>query len=122
MPTLPFSCRNNLGHGGTKGSKTTGLIMKESDLVISLGSRLAVPFVGTKLDAFSEKAKVVMVDVDESELKKPGVKIHLPIKANVKNFITRLSDKLTAEDLPNYDDWMKRGYYPNIRPRYQLKI
>jgi len=121
---LPFSCKNNLGHGGTKGSKTTGLIMKDSDLVISLGSRLAVPFVGTKLDAFSEKAKIVMVDIDESELKKPGVKIHLSIKANVKDFITRLLDKLTTENLPSYDDWLKKCLdckrkYPLLTPEYK---
>ena len=121
---LPFSYKNNFGHGGTKGSRFTGLIMKQSDLVISLGSRLAVPFVGTNLDAFSEDAKIIMVDIDEAELKKPSVKIHLPVNADVKEVINGLLDKVIGVTLPDYSDWLEtcRGYkekYPLITPEYK---
>lgn len=121
---LPFSHKNNFGHGGIKGSKFSGLIMRQSDLIISLGSRLAVPFVGTNLDAFSKNAKIIMVDIDEAELKKPGVKIHLPIKADVKEVITKLLDKVGAFNLPDYSSWFKtcqdyKKRYPLITPEYQ---
>jgi len=117
---LPFSFSNYFGHGGTQGSRFSGLIMKESDLVLSLGSRLAVPFVGADLDAFSEKAKVVMVDIDEAELRKPSVPIYLPINADVKAIIDGLLRRLVGNvSLPDYADWLRlcqdyKAKYPLI--------
>jgi len=121
---LPFSYRNNFGHGGTQSQRFTGLIMKKSDLILSLGSRLAVPFVGTNLDAFFEDAKVIMVDIDQAELKKPGVRIDLPVNADVKDVIRGLLDKIPSTVLPDYSGWLEtcRGYkkkYPLITPEYK---
>ena len=118
---LPFSHKNNMGHGGMKGNKITGHIMHESDLIISLGSRLAVPFVGPKLDAFSENAKVIMVDIDDAELNKPGVKIDLLVKKDVKEFILKLNDSIKNAVLPDYSKWLKTCHkykekYPMITP------
>lgn len=104
---LPFSHKNKFGCGGITGLKSSNLIMKQSDLLISLGSRLAVPFVGINLDAFSKDAKIIMVDIDEEELNKPGLRIDLPINTDVKEFITRLLDKITGVILPDYSDWIK---------------
>ena len=118
---LPFSHKNNFGHGGTKGSKFTGLIMKQSDLILSLGSRLAVPFAGINLDAFSKKAKVIMVDIDEAELRKFKARIDLPLIRDVKEVITKILDKVSVMTLPNYSSWLEmcRGYkreYPLVTP------
>lgn len=116
---LPFSHQNNFGHGGTKGSKFTGLIMKQSDLILSLGSRLAVPFAGVNLDAFSKKARVIMVDIDEAELRKN--RIDLPINGDVKGVIKKILDKVSGMTLPDYSSWLEtcRGYkreYPLVTP------
>ena len=121
---LPFSHTNNFGHGGIYGLRFTDLIMKESDLILSLGSRLAVPFVGTNLDAFSEDAKVIMVDIDNAELEKPGVKIDLPVQGDVKGVVLRLLEKLKGQNIPNYSSWLERctGYkekYPLIKEEYK---
>lgn len=120
---LPFSHKNNFGHGGMHGIKITGLIMEESDLVISLGSRLAVSFVGNKLDAFSKDAKIVMVDIDEAELKKPGVKVDLPIQADTKEMINMFLNELKRVNLPDYSQWLEvcKNYkekYPLITPDF----
>lgn len=104
---LPFSHRNNLGHGGvTKGCAFSRLVMGQSDLILSLGSRLAVAFVGDSRDTFSEDAKVIIVDIDEAELKKPNVKADLAVCADVKIVITGLLKKLDSEALPDYGNWM----------------
>ena len=118
---LPFSHKNNFGHGGIKGLKHTGLIMKESDLVISVGSRLSVQFVGEKFDAFSNDAKIVMVDIDEAELIKPGLKIDLPIRSDAKVFINKLLEKVKEYKMPDYKDWFEKCQYylekyPTITP------
>lgn len=121
---IPFSHKNNMGHGGTKGTRITGMIMRDSDLILSLGSRLAVPFVGPKLDAFSKNTKVIMVDIDEAELEKPGANIDLPVKADVKEFIRDLLDEIKNTNLPDYSEWLRtcqryKEKYPLITPEYK---
>lgn len=100
---LPLSHLNNLGHGGTKGTRLATWAMSKADLILSLGSRLAVPFIG---DGFSDTAKIIMVDVDEQELLKPSLLIDLPIWADVGLFIEDLLISLADTILPNTSDWM----------------
>lgn len=107
---LPYSHPNNFGHGGTKGSKITQKIMKESDLILSLGSRLAVPFVGDKFNAFSEDAKIIMVDIDGAELSKPGLEIDLKINADVGKVMVRILKQLERREnvgLFYYGRWLE---------------
>jgi acetolactate synthase-1/2/3 large subunit len=104
---MPFSHKNCFGHGGMKGMALTGPIMKGCDLVISIGSRLSVPFIGEKLDAFANAAKIVMVDIDEAELKKPTIKIDVACCADAKIFIQKLRQRLNGEKLPNFQPWLK---------------
>ncbi len=103
---LPLSYKNYLGHGGTQGSRYSGYIMNQSDLIISLGSRLAIPFIGTNLDAFSKDAKIIMVDIDDNELIKPTIKIDLAINYDVSKFIAKLLNKLYSCNIPDYTTWI----------------
>lgn len=98
---LPFSHPNNCGHGGMKGLPGAARVMKEADLVLSLGSRLAVPFVAT---GFADDATIVMVDLDEAELTKPGIKIAVPVQGDARDVIDGLLD--SHEILPSYDKWL----------------
>ena len=103
---FPHSYNNVFGHAGTKGSKFCKRIMQKADLVLSLGCRLAVPLVGQKFEAFSENCKVVMVDIEKDELKKPGIPIYLPIHADLKYFLHGFMDILKRANLPNWDAWL----------------
>lgn len=119
---LPYSHKNNFGHGGIKGSKFSGFIMRQADLVMCLGSRLSVSFVGENFDAFAEDAKIVMVDIDQAELKKPGLKINLAIRADVKEFLGELKKQTKEQSLSDYSQWLNlcRGYkekHPLIIPK-----
>ena len=98
---LPFSHPNNCGHGGMLSLPAAARVMKEADLVLSLGSRLAVPFVAT---GFADDATIVMVDLDEAELTKPGVKVAVPVQANVEDVIDGLLD--SNQILPSYGNWL----------------
>lgn len=115
---LPFSHINNFGHGGTYGLRFTKLIMKESDLILSLGSRLAVPFVGVNLDAFSEDAKVIMIDIDNAELEKPGIRVDVPFQGDAKEVAQKLLERLRGQNIPDYSNWL--GKCTNYKDRYPL--
>ncbi|KKT73024.1 MAG: Thiamine pyrophosphate protein central region [Microgenomates group bacterium GW2011_GWA2_44_7] len=67
--------------------------------------RLAIPFVGDKLDAFSKNAKIAAVDIEKSELLKKSVKIDVPINADVKLFIKKFN-KMIRDDLKN-NNWLE---------------
>lgn len=107
LDLLPYSHPNNMGLGGIKGSRYCSEVMKKADLIISLGARLAIPFVGLKLDAFDSRAKIVVVDIEKAELQKPGVKIDLPIQADVLEFMSKLSFRLSKEKIKKTRQWLQ---------------
>lgn len=90
---LPFSHPKNMGMGGVKGTRFCRMIMQKADVVLVLGSRLAIPFIGYEEDFFDKKAKIISVDIEKAELQKLGAKITLPIHADVKDFLEKLQIK-----------------------------
>jgi acetolactate synthase-1/2/3 large subunit len=121
---LPYSHPLSLGTGGIKGTRFCGPVMKAADLVLSLGCRLAVQFAGHNFDAFDPDAKVVMVDIDEAELKKSGVPLHLAVHSDVKLFMEKLSAALASESLPDWSEWAEhcadiKNKHPMVTPEYQ---
>jgi len=92
------------GQAGIKGSRYCKKIMNSSDVVLSLGCRLAPQFVGHDFSAF-KNAKVIAVDVQKDELKKKGQKIFLPINCDLISFMPKFIQKLKKVKLPNYNKW-----------------
>ena len=83
------------GHAGLKGSRYCKKIMQNADVILSLGCRLAPQLVGLDGEAFDKDAKIIMVDTDPAELKKPGLHIDLPVHADVKVFMQKLYTECT---------------------------
>jgi len=106
LDLFPYSHELNMGLGGIKGTRFSTQILKNSDLILVLGARLAIPFVGPRMDVFGSKSKIAVVDIEESELNKPGVNIDLKIKADLKDFIDTFLKKISAGKFPNYSSWL----------------
>lgn len=105
---IPYSHPLNFGQAGLKGVKYCKYIMKSADFVLVLGCRLAVQLVGHNFDAFSPEAKTIVVDIEEAELKKPGIRIDLPIHADAKLFIKQLNEKLDSKKLSaGWNAWVQ---------------
>lgn len=115
---LPFSHPYNMGLGGIRGVRHNFLITKKADLVLVLGSRLAIPFVGQNLDCFDKKIKIIACDIEADELKKPGVALYLPIHGDVKPFIKKLNSKLLKSTLPSWTNWLK--YSQRLKDKYPM--
>ncbi len=103
---LPYSHRANMGMGGVKGTRFCRTIMQQADVVLTLGSRLAIPFIGYKEDFFNKKAKIISVDIEMAELKKPGARIALPIHVDVKFFLDEFSKKIS--NIPVWGTWLQQ--------------
>ena len=84
------------GRGGNMGDRPGNFAIQNSDLVLVLGSRLSIRQVGYTWDTWARAAKVIMVDIDPSEMDKHTLHVDLKIHADVKEFLEKLSDKLNS--------------------------
>lgn len=82
---------NFFGRFGLYGQRAANFIVQNADLIIVLGSRLALPQVGYDFTQFARGAKIILVDIDELEGTKYPVYKH--IKEDCYNVITGLIEK-----------------------------
>lgn len=103
---LPATHPLYIGHGGTKGQRSANMVIQKADLILVLGSRLSMAFIGHEPRLFAKRAYKVVVDVDKREHSKKTIKIDLFVKCDVKAFIKRM-DKVSHHRL--YDlKWLKK--------------
>ena len=109
----------NIGVVGVKGSRAGNFVMQNSDLLISIGTRLSVPVTGYKYEMFAREAKLVVVDIDPEEHKKDTVKIDLFFKSDAKAFLTTFDCEHRFEnDWPRQClTWKKK--WPICLPDYE---
>jgi acetolactate synthase-1/2/3 large subunit len=67
---LPTQHKSHFGRFGLYGQRAANFVVQNSDLVIVLGSRLALPQVGYDFSQFARDAKIIVIDIDENELYK----------------------------------------------------
>ncbi|MBN1788065.1 MAG: thiamine pyrophosphate-binding protein [Sedimentisphaerales bacterium] len=87
---LPTDDKLYMGRSGIAGQRGANLAVQNCDLLISIGSHLSIPMTGTNYGAFAREAKIVMVDIDRVELENETVKVHLPIRLDVKVFLEKM--------------------------------
>lgn len=77
-----------IGNIGVYGSRAANFTVQNSDLILSLGSRLDTRVTGGVPKNFARKAKKIVVDIDRHELnKKRGLLVNFKINENVKFFL-----------------------------------
>jgi len=77
---------NYAGRFGLLGQVTSNKIIQESDLVISLGSRLNPKMIGYDNKKFAPNATKIIIDVDKKELKKLKFDKYLKWNIDLKEF------------------------------------
>ncbi len=110
------------GRPGIMGDRPGNWAVQNSDLLISVGSRLSIRQVGYNYKTWARAAYKIVVDVDAEELKKPTVNPDMPICADAKAFLARL-DGLLPGPLPAHSAWIDtclkwRRDYPVITPEH----
>ena len=110
-----------VGHGGTKGQRSANLAIQHSDLVLSIGSRLAIPFIGHDYASFAPNAKKIVVDIDPEEHRKPTITIDHFIHSDARLFIEALLRKVDPRSSQSHGEWASRcrqikARYPSCSP------
>ena len=108
---------NYVGRLGIKGDRAGNFAIQNSDLIISLGSRLSVCLTGFEYELFARNSKLIVVDIDEDEHKKDTVDIDQFIHADVGNFLSKFANKITPKILGNWQN--KCVHWKNKWPVYQ---
>lgn len=78
------------GRAGIMGDRSGNFAVQNSDFIISLGSRLSVYQVGYDIKTWAREAYVIAVDIDGEELKKPTIRVDMPIRQDVKAFMEEM--------------------------------
>ena len=109
---------------GVSHNRAGNFTVQNSDLIISLGSRLDTRQTGINAKNFARNAKKIVIDIDKKELyKKRGLKIDVPINYNLKDFLDLALKKENIPQKKSFSSWKEKiNYwkekYPIILPEY----
>jgi acetolactate synthase-1/2/3 large subunit len=110
------------GRPGSLGNRAGNFTVQNADFLLVLGCRLNIRQVSYNWENFARQAFIAMVDIDSAELKKPTLKIDLPVHADLRDFMPLLGQH-TAEWRPHHGDWLawcreRLARYPVVLPEY----
>lgn len=74
------------GISGTVGERCGNFILQNSDLILVIGNSLSFKQTGFRQEMFAPSAKIIMIDIEEDESKKPGLHIEQFFKYNLTYF------------------------------------
>lgn len=78
------------GRAGNMGDRPGNWAIQNADLILAVGTRISIRQVGYNWKTWARAAEVIMVDIDQAELKKPTLHVEMPIWADAKDFLERL--------------------------------
>lgn len=91
---LPTDHPLYMGRLGIYGQRGANLAVQNCDLLICIGSHLSIPLTGALFEAFAREAKIVMVDIDNTELAFKKTQVDFPINGDAKYFLQTMLKQL----------------------------
>lgn len=109
------------GRAGNMGDRPGNWAIANADLILAIGTRISIRQVGYNWKTWAREAEVIMVDVDQAELKKPTLHVEMPVWADAKDFLEKL-DNATSDKVFSGDAWLDKcrywkENYPVVLPR-----
>lgn len=109
------------GRAGNMGDRPGNWALQNADLILAIGTRISIRQVGYNWKTWARAAEVIMVDIDQAELKKPTLHVEMPIWADARDFLSKL-DELVEERVSNQSEWLEtcarwKRDYPAVLPR-----
>ncbi|RDB07821.1 thiamine pyrophosphate-binding protein [Runella aurantiaca] len=94
---------NSYSFSGLHGNTFSNLAVQNADLLIVLGARLGQRQVGKKPEAYTN-AKVIHVDIDNSELNRV-MSEDISVQSAIKPFLDQINIKIKDVQLPDFSAW-----------------
>ena len=115
------------GRPGDIGNRAGNFTVQNADLLLVVGCRLSVRHTSHGWQSFARHAFKIQVDADLAELRKPTVRIDLPIHCDARAFLEELARKLEHHgvDATRHRDWLgwcreRVTRYPVVLPRHRV--
>jgi acetolactate synthase-1/2/3 large subunit len=110
------------GRAGVYGQRAANFVLQNSDYVLAIGTRLAIPQVGYDLTELARGAAIDVVDVDADEGAKLGARVREFIQADAGVFVRELGEAASA-GIGAKAAWIERceGYrrdFPWVGPEH----
>lgn len=111
------------GRAGNMGDRPGNWAIQNADLILAVGTRISIRQVGYNWKTWARAAEVIMVDIDQAEMKKPTLHVEMPVWADAKDFLTKM-DAIIGEQHPvnQSSEWLEtcrrwKREYPAVLPR-----
>lgn len=82
------------GLSGSIGPRTGNFILQNADVIVFLGCSLGYKMTGFAQEEFAKHAKIIAVDIDADEMKKPGVNVDLFIQSDLNEFFEDIKNDI----------------------------
>lgn len=110
-----------VGRAGNMGDRPGNWAIQNADLILAVGTRISIRQVGYNWKTWARAAEVIMVDIDQAELKKPTLHVEMPVWADARDFLTKL-DAAVSETVFRGEQWLEtcqrwKKEYPAVLPR-----
>lgn len=91
------------------GDRAGNFAVQNADLLLAVGTRISIRQVGYNWQTWAREAKVIMVDIDRAELKKPTIHVDMPIWADAKDFFAALNRRVSSYDgMVSGEEWWRQ--------------
>ena len=94
------------GRAGTYGQRCANFILQNCDLLICIGTRMAISQIGYDISELARDADIAVVDIDKYELDKYKERYKFSINADAKDFISGLLNINLNQSL-DYSSWIE---------------
>jgi acetolactate synthase I/II/III large subunit len=94
------------GRAGVYGQRAANFILQNSDYVLAIGTRLAIPQIGYDLTELARQARIDVVDIDGAEVHKHKGRTEQEIECDARVFIDTLEARL--QPVPDKSAWIAR--------------
>lgn len=102
------------GNSGNVGPRTGNFILQNADVILAMGNSLGFRQTGFNLEGFAPGARIVMVDADAEESRKPGLCIEKFFHADVGAFIGKMLEEECGVQVP--EEWL--AYCDRLKERF----
>ena len=122
---IPYNHSLNIGKPGMVAPRYSNFAMQNADCLLSIGCRLDASEIGYDHSNFAPKAKKIIVDIDENEIKKLQTEIALEVVADAGEFISAIAAGVEQKGFStDYSEWIKqcalwKKKYPVVLTEYR---
>jgi acetolactate synthase-1/2/3 large subunit len=111
------------GRAGVYGQRAANFILQNSDYVLAIGTRLAIPQIGYDLSELARDAQIDVVDIDQQEATKHQPRIREAMVCDAAVFIDALTEGMKKQHIEPKTDWLSQCHsyqaeFPWVGPEH----